>query len=343
MDNAPIDNGPSRTVGARGIHSREALTTRTAAPPAARTSYTPGLSGALVASTAAFANRTRMAGGVVLQDDLSVFERRLRVLPALRFDGTEGVGNAWLPRIGVIGSLLPWLRLKANLERSYRAPNFDELYLPDRCFVRGNPNLQPEDATNWDAGIELGFDAVGPVRDLHLSAAYFRNRIQESIVFVLVSPFTVAAENTGAAHVEGVEGDFGFGLFGWARLSASGTWLEARLDRTHTPLPGRATAEATLRLVVGPPSGLVKLVGEARYTGEIPVTDTGRTVLPERTVYDASVIVDLAKLEWLAGYVPAEAMRVALIGRNLTDRAVRDAQFFPQPGRTLSVRVETVW
>jgi hypothetical protein len=33
-------------------------------------------------------------------------------------------------------------------------------------------------------------------------------------------------------------------------------------------------------------------------------------------------------------------MLVSLIGRNLGDRSVRDAQFIPQPGRTFAVRLE---
>jgi hypothetical protein len=53
--------------------------------------------------------------------------------------------------------------------------------------------------------------------------------------------------------------------------------------------------------------------------------------------------VDLALLGWLPAQVPARSLLLTLEGRNLGDVAVRDAQFFPQPGRSFALRVETAW
>lgn len=278
---------------------------------------------------------SRRTWGAVLQDDAGIGEGRLRVIPALRMDHSNDFGTEWLPRVGVLARPLPWLTLKANLERSYRLPDFDELYLPNKGFIRGNPGLEPEKATNLDAGFEVGLQRLGPLRDVRLQAAWFRNDVHQSIVWVLVSPFTVAPLNSGSATIEGVESALSFGLTPWARVSASYTWLDARVDASGSPLPGRAPEEASLRLELGPASGAIRLTSEVRYTGRIPVSFGGATSISPRTVVDAGLSVDLAAIHFL--HVPAGLHHLTLFvdGRNLGDASVRDALFFPQPGRSL--------
>ena len=90
----------------------------------------------LVAKDAPDADRYTL--GLWLQDDVRLFESVLRLVPAVRFDYTEGFGDEWMPRIGAVVQPLPWLRFKGNYERSYRVPNFDELFFdaPGTLFLR---------------------------------------------------------------------------------------------------------------------------------------------------------------------------------------------------------------
>jgi outer membrane cobalamin receptor len=290
-----------------------------------------------------FQDQGRNAGALVLQDDIGVFEDRLRIIPAARWDATEGFGDRWLPRIGAIATPLPWLRVKGNLERSFRVPNFDELFFPDRGFIRGNPALQPEEATNADIGAKIAAARLGPVTDAFLEGAYFHNDVDDSIVFLLVSPSLVEPRNTGPATIDGVELSAGFRVFDWVDVAANYTHLDARIDATDAFLPGRAADETSVRVAVGPPSRAVQLIGEVQVTSEIPVSDSGNTVLPSRTVFDAALSVDLALLGWLPAQLPARSLLVTFEAKNIGDVAVRDAQFFPQPGRSLALRVETAW
>lgn len=287
-----------------------------------------------------FADRSRLGSGYRAEDEISFLDRRVLLAPALRYDLTEGFQGEWLPRGGMVLAPLPWLRFKGNAERSYRAPSFDELYLPNQCSLRGNPGLAPEQADNFDAGAELAFDHVWLFDDVRLGGAWFRQDIHDSIVFLLVSPSVVAPRNTGPATVDGWELQGSLRLLGWVTLGANATFLDATLNRTGTPLPGRADHEVNVRLELGPPSGLVKLVGTMQETGDIPVTDTGGTVLPARTVFDASLTVDARQLPWIGPRLPVERLLLSVIAENVTDRSVRDALFFPQPGRSLTLRAE---
>lgn len=286
-----------------------------------------------------FSHQTRLVSGYALQEELSMLERRVILAPALRYDLTESFGGEWLPRVGAVLRPFPWLRLKGNAERSYRAPSFDELYLPSQCFLRGNPGLDPEDAYNFDAGFELGFEHVSFLDDVRFGGAWFRQDIRNSIVFVLVSSSVVSPQNTGDATVTGYEIEGSFRLIGWLTLAANATLLDAALDASGT-LPGRADDEVNVRVEIGPPTGLAKLVGTMQRTGTIPVTFTGATVIPARTVFDASLILDAKQIPFIGPRVPAERLLLSLIGQNLTDRSVRDALFLPQPGRTFALRAE---
>ncbi|MBW2287813.1 MAG: TonB-dependent receptor [Deltaproteobacteria bacterium] len=273
--------------------------------------------------------------GVFLQDEIGVWDRRLRLIPALRMDDTEGFDTEWLPRLGVIVRVFPWFVIKGNVERSYRVPNFDELYF-DEGAIRGNPNLKPEEAFNADVGFELGLDAWGPLETGWIEFALFHNDIDESILFQLVGGRVVAATNTGPARIDGLELAGGFRLFGWLGFSGNWTLMDPRYKASGNQLPGRARSEYLLRLELGPPSRVVRLVAERVYTSEIPVTSTGGTSISARAIYGLSLGIDIAQLPFVGEHVPGSELLLSFAVKNLTDRSVRDAAFFPQPGRTFA-------
>jgi hypothetical protein len=235
-------------------------------------------------------------------------------------------------------------RLKGNLERAYRVPNFDELYFNEGS-LRGNPSLNPEESWNADGGVQLGFDEIWIFDDISVEVVGFHNEIEDSIVFQLVSLNVIAATNTGDATVTGVELAGAFRLFDWIEFSGNYTRLDSEDERTKESLPGRADEEHLLRLAIGPSDGLFKLVGERQYTSSIPVRSGGTSKLPGRTIYNASFTFDFAKLRlvperWRLG---ARRLALSVIGTNLDDRSVRDALGFPQPGRTLLFQAEAAW
>jgi outer membrane receptor protein involved in Fe transport len=226
--------------------------------------------------------------------------------------------------------------VKGNVEKSYRVPNFDELYF-DEGAIRGNPNLEPEKAFNADVGIELGLDGWGPLENAWLEVAYFHNDIDESILFQVINNGVVAATNTGSAEIDGLELSGGLRLFGWVGFSGNWTLLDTRVKATGTPLPGRPRNEYLLRLELGPPSRVVRLVGERHYTGAIPVTSSGRTrIADSRAIYGLSLAVDAVKLPWIGEHIPGRELLLSFAVKNLTDRSIRDSVFYPQPGRTLA-------
>ena len=89
----------------------------------------------------------------------------------------------------------------------------------------------------------------------------------------------------------------------------------------------------------------MKVVGERHHTGSIPVRAGGASKLPSRSVYNASLSLDFARLRLVPEVARLWARRLAfsVIGTNLSDRSVRDSLGFPQPGRTLLFQLECGW
>ena len=294
------------------------------------------------------ANVRRNVFGGWLRSEVGPGPFGARVVPSVRVDATGGFGARWLPALGLSLDPLPWLRLRAHVERSYRAPSFDELYFPDQGFARGNPALDPERALVADGGIEIALDRVGPAHDVTLSVSGFFHDLDDSIVWLVISPQTIQPQNTGRAREIGAEVALRAELGALARVGANLTWLEAEYDRGGAPLPGRVPLEVSGWLQLGDPERW-KLGVDVQYAGRIPVNELGTIRLPARTTVDLVASAELRSL--LARLAPGradvagsssvfDALWLGLRVRNVGDRSVRDARFFPQPGRTLSVTVE---
>jgi vitamin B12 transporter len=77
-----------------------------------------------------------------------------------------------VPKLGFRWEALDWLVLKNNWFRSFKFPDFDDLYYRsyDSTFV-GNPNLRPEDGWGFDLTAELPLSNMSAVEKLPLFQA----------------------------------------------------------------------------------------------------------------------------------------------------------------------------
>jgi outer membrane receptor protein involved in Fe transport len=286
--------------------------------------------------------RDRVTGAGRVFDELSLWDDRVLVVPALRAEASEGFELEWIPGVGAVVSPLAWLRLRANAGRAYRVPNFDELFHPDQSFIRGNPDLDPEDAWNFDAGFELVLARLGPLADARLVASWFRREIDDAIVWVLVSPTTLAPVNTGEATSQGVELALTFRVTDYMRVTLNHTEIDSERDATGERLPGQPERETYARVQLGPPDAW-KLVGEWHRTDDLQLNEGGGAFLPDRDVWHASASLNLAALPWLRIERWLPELWVYAAGNNLSDEAVRDARAFPQPGRNWTGGFEARW
>lgn len=228
------------------------------------------------------AEASRWAFGLTLLENASFWDEALQASVGLRAEIDNQGHRALVPRVGLSAHVFSWLRVAGNLGRAYRLPTFDELYLRNE-FVRGNPELDPEDATSADLGLFFT-----PVDTLEIEAVGFAQSYERLILFV-PNAFFFQAQNLSGASVFGLELAARYALLEQhLHLEASYTLTQAQFDAPpRDPLPGRARHAAHVSV-----SGRYDRVGgrlHLGYLSERPLDLFGNATAPARLLLDATL------------------------------------------------------
>ncbi len=137
---------------------------------------------------------------------------RLEVSLAGRVEHYDDVGTTADPKIGVIWEPVKDLRLRATYGTSFRAPALSEVFGAqtsnatflargaERILVLslngGNPDLKPETATSWTAGIDF---TPAALPGLSISATWFNTRFDQQIDRPVLTSLATALTNPAFA------------------------------------------------------------------------------------------------------------------------------------------------
>ncbi|MEL7685566.1 TonB-dependent hemoglobin/transferrin/lactoferrin family receptor [Citromicrobium bathyomarinum] len=166
-------------------------------------------------------------GGIFLADEIALFDNRLTIFPAVRFDfydlsptddpllpgftGSAQSGNRLSPKLGVTLKLAENTLLFANYAQGFRAPtpyqvnNFFE-NLAYGYTSLPNPDLGPETSESWEGGIRFSSDAVS-LQVVGFKANY-DDFISQQIVggsFTAADPAQYQYVNFDAVEIKGAE------------------------------------------------------------------------------------------------------------------------------------------
>lgn len=254
----------------------------------------------------------RVTVAFMAQDEITLLGERLSILPSVRYEYANDFGSQALPHLGMIAKAKPWLIFKSNVGLNFRYPNFNELYFPDQGFVRGNPDLEKERSLSFDAGLEF----YRP--KLNASLSYFRQEIEDSIVFVPISAFTIAPVNTGRATTQGVEVAVYWQPTLWFNLRGNYTFIDAKLQATNNPLPGRPRHLANAKVEFK--NDFFTFFSRVNFTHDLPIGFDGIRFIKQKLIFDAGVIFKIKKHYFLT-----------LEGKNLGNVQTLDSVGFPLP------------
>jgi outer membrane cobalamin receptor len=270
-----------------------------------------------------FKNPERFTLSSYLGDEIRLFRESILINPIIRFDlfktsAEEVSTDAELsPKLGIIVSPLRYLSLKGNVGRSFRVPSFGELFFPEEGFIGGNPDLNPETSFDLDFGLVLSHPRVG------FEITYFRNRIDDLILFVFISAQRIEPRNVGKVTERGIEASLVLRPFDFFEFFAGYTFLDGELEDTGAQLPGRPKNKFDIRGVLRHRS--FSLFWETHFVDRIPLGP-----FPNSATTDARTTHDIGgKVEWKRFFLTFEAKNV------LNNLDVRDALDFPLPGRTV--------
>lgn len=258
---------------------------------------------------------------------------RLDITTALRQDAPDGFNRATTWRLGGVLAL-PEIasRLLASGGTAYRASAIYERYGASASLYgsfRGNPNLQPENVTAREAGIETDIS-----EKLTLSALYFTSRIRNLIT---ENADFSSYENVAKARIKG--GEFGLNWRHSDSFSTRAAWtVQETLDETkNTPLARRPRNSASLSPRIAPkvdwvdvPNARLIIAPEFIYVG--PQWDY---VYPDNAGWGSNSYNDAGFVFNLTVSLPVTQQITAFIeARNLGNRRYEPANGFVIPGRS---------
>ncbi|MDQ2101193.1 TonB-dependent receptor plug domain-containing protein [Azospirillum isscasi] len=143
---------------------------------------------------------------VYLQDQIGLTDA-LTLTLGTRYDHHEIFGGNFTSRANVVYALTDTLSLKAGVSQGYKAPDAYQLSREyrivscgGRCFLSGNPDLEPETSTNYEIGVETRHDRWDG------SVVLFHNKVKDMIQAVY-DPVAVARNwrNINNVDISGVE------------------------------------------------------------------------------------------------------------------------------------------
>lgn len=153
-----------------------------------------------------------------LQDEINIGEPLILVVGGRRDDHSV-FGHKFSPKVSAryyvksTGTII-----RASYGKSFRAPTFNDLFFKSTDAV-GNPNLRPESAKEYEAGIEqkIGKDAV-------VKLTGFDRKVKDLIQWNWWDFFPMQVQNVGRVHIRGYEAEASYRVAEAISISANYTY-----------------------------------------------------------------------------------------------------------------------
>lgn len=280
-----------------------------------------------------FGNPDRNVLNLFLNEDFGI-RKDTRLIFGGAYSQASGFGSEFAPKLGILHGPMRvspiTLSVRGNVSRSFRFPSFDELYFPEQGFVGGNPNLEAEKSTNYEIGLDFDTNKLSdpiPLKQSHPisgSLNLFLSLIDNSIIFVPVSPIRIEPINTGRAESKGFEIIFRTNLRPGLTLDGNYTYAKSRYIPSGVPLVGRPrqSLSAALDWKMGRHSSRVEISYDGRRTADI----LGNQTLGSKTLLNLSHT-----------YRPDRRWSLNVRLNNILDQDARDFRDLPVPGRSVYI------
>lgn len=125
------------------------------------------------------------------QDDVSFGDFTLSL--GGRLDNHEVFGNHFSPKIYALYHVTDSITVKGGVSKAFKAPDgrelspeYHEISCHGGCYIPGNPDLDPETSTSYEAGVEVR------QASWDLTASVFKNNVKDQIQRLLLGSGTAA-------------------------------------------------------------------------------------------------------------------------------------------------------
>jgi vitamin B12 transporter len=247
------------------------------------------------------------------------FWNRVFLTGSLRYDDNDIFEDATTFRItGAYLHRETDTRLHASVGTGVKNPTLAELFGFGPTF-RPNPNLEPEQSTGWDAGVEQRFWNDRALVDVTV----FQNRIED----LITTGFTTSTNTPGTSEIVGVELTGDVELFDGLRLQGQYTYTDAENpqgQRLQRRPEHRASVNANYSFL----EDRANVNLGVNYVGEqTDVAFRGPTFTQSRVELEEYVLVNLA-----GSYEIFEGISLVARVENLLDEEYQEVFGYNTPG-----------
>lgn len=187
---------------------------------------------------------------VFTQDDYTLTDD-LSLVVGLRYDDHEFFGGETSPRAYAVWDVRPDLQVKGGYGHGFKAPSLKQIH-PDYYYeiasmiIVGNPDLEPETAESFEAGVQWRRDRWRAGATLYTNS--IENLIDNRIIGAEGRKNIYQPVNINKARTRGVEAQAGVRLGHGFNLDANWTHLDARDLTRDLSLPNRPRNTVNLSL-----------------------------------------------------------------------------------------------
>jgi len=257
---------------------------------------------------------------------------RLTLSAALRYENYPDLAHLATPRLGLAWSPVPDFTLKGSWSRSFKAPTLYQQYISYQAILLpaapygagtatqsivfaagGNPDLEPERARSWTAGLEW---QSGTSPGLKIGASYFdiayRDRVAQPIAGAISRAFSepgyasLVDRSPDATMLAELIAGADLGLRNFSGLPYDPSRVAAFLDNRNINVAAQSIngfdAHAQWRLDLSNGEGLTfdiagtHLLTRQRITNELPATRLSGTIFnPSRLRARGSIQYERAR------------------------------------------------
>ncbi len=163
---------------------------------------------------------------------------KLTLLLGLRYDIHSDFDNELSPRAALHATLTETTRLRLSASKAFRAPTLNDLYWPTDAYSKGNPDLDPETAWEYELALDQALGDRGRV-----SLAGFLRDAEDLISWQPDENYVYSPVNVSDARIWGVEVDGSFDLCDFATVGGNYTYLHPKDRDTDEYLLGKPRHE----------------------------------------------------------------------------------------------------
>ncbi|HEY4696873.1 MAG TPA: TonB-dependent receptor [Gallionella sp.] len=249
--------------------------------------------------------------------------------------------TAFSPKVSAVYRATEAATLRASFGRSFRAPTNEDMYTTSITPItggtrttQGDPNLQPERGTTWEAGGELRIS-----ENTKVTTTIYETRLSNLIYLKQVSSSLSLRINAAKARIRGIELGATSTLTSWLELDANYAFIDSEmLENLADPLSvGKRLTDSPKNIAgigltaqQGAWSGLLS----ARYVSHSFFTAQNTDVVEGVPgSYDAHTIVN-AKF----GYEFAKGVKGTVAINNLLN--TKAYSYFLLPGRNVTAEMD---